>query len=179
MSQDFLVYLQRVLKEKAKMESSIEELSVICSRYGIEKVEQLEVDTISGIYHTLIANREKTVEGNGLVALMKKSFQDRIKKDSETIVENYKNIPLEVQESVIRTMMTEYAKQNPKLDKFLHESNYAKIDAENTLASQKLLKQILIGLFALLALIFTSSLLDSFGNSTYRTKSGGVENVKY
>lgn len=180
MNQDFLLYLQRVLKEH-QLETTLEELAAICSRYGIEKEEQLEADTISGIYHTILASRQQKESNTGnLATLMKRKFQKKVEEEAQTIVQEYQNIPVEIQETVIKTMMSEYVKKNPKIDDFLREADYAKIAEENIQASQKMLRTLLMGLLVILGLLFATSLLDSLtrvllNNSEVRK----IENVKY
>lgn len=179
MNQDFLIYLQRVLKEH-NLESSLDELAVVCSRYGIEKQEQLEPDTISGIYHTVLANRQKDNDSHvSVAARMKKIFNKKVEEEAQTIVQDYQNVPVEIQEAVIKTMMAEYVKKNPKIEEFLAEADYAKIAEENIQHSQKMLKILLVGLLVIIGLLLATSFLDSFVRFLIitDTQKGVVENV--
>jgi hypothetical protein len=163
-NQELLKYLQQVLK-KHDMESSIDELAAICERYGIESIEQVETDTIVGIYNTLKANRQKNDSiGGNLATIMKQKFQQKAEKEAQTIVQEYQNIPIEIQEAVIKKMLLEYTKKNPKIDDFLREADYAKIAEENIQSSQQMLKYVLLGLLSILLILSFSSLVESFGS---------------
>lgn len=173
-SANFLEYLQQVLKEH-DMESSILELAAICERYGIERIEDLQPDTIAGIHATLTANRQQTSDdsrvgfsGSSLATIMKQKFQKKVEAESQQIVQDYQNIPTEIQEAVIKTMMTEYIKKNPKIDEFLAEADYAKISEQNIQNSQQMLKYILGGLLGILVLLAGANLLDSFANLIHK-----------
>lgn len=182
MSQDFLIHLQRVMKEH-NLESSLDELAVICQKYGIEKQEDLQPDTISGIYHTVLANRQTHDNSGGVISVaakMKQIFNKKVEEEAQKIVKDYQNVPIEIQEAVIKSMMAEYVKKNPKIDEFLYEADYAKIAEENIQASQKMLKTLLVGLLVIIGLLFTSSLLDSLADviASSQKDKGVTEYVK-
>lgn len=184
MNQDFLKHLQDILKQH-NLESSIDELATICNRYGIEKQEELEPDTISGIYHTLLANRQKesndSVGAVSVASRMRQIFNKKIETEAQQIVQDYQNLPKDVLEAVTKTLLEEYVKKNPKIDEFLHEADYAKIAEENIQASQKMLKMVLAGVFIILLLVLGSGFLESFAKVlvSANTRKGEIENVQY
>lgn len=189
-SQDFLVYLQQVLKQH-NLESSLEELAAICSKYEIEKIEHLEPDTIAGIHDAVIGNRQQkasqnnSVGNNSLATIMRQKFQKKVETEAKQIVEDYKNVPIKVQETVVKAMLQQYVQKNPKIEDFLHEADYAKIAEENIQQSQKMLKTLLLGILVIIGLLFASSLMESVAKiatkpqvepATYRLQ--GLEPVK-